>query len=184
MTRPAVFLDRDGTLNREVDYLARPEDLELLPRVGAALRSLAEAGFALVVVTNQSGIARGLFTLTELALIHERLHELLAAQGVELDAIEFCPHHPEFTGPCTCRKPAPGMLLRAVADLDLDPAASWIVGDSERDLAAGRAIGARGILVLTGKGEAEAERMRRAGRPPEGTAPDLAAAAASILAHP
>lgn len=183
---PAVFLDRDGTLNREVDYLADPDALEILPGVHDALLRLRAAGFALVVVTNQSGIARGLLDRATLAEIHRRLEERL---DLKFDAIESCPHHPEFGPPelrrtCDCRKPAAGMLRDAAERLDLDLAGSWIVGDSERDLAAGARVGARGILVATGKGVGEEARMRAAGRPPEFFAPDLAAAADLILARP
>lgn len=187
--RPAVFLDRDGTLNREVDYLRRVEDLELL-RIGPALRDLRGAGFALVVVTNQSGIARGLLDEALLADIHARLVELLAAEDITLDGIEFCPHHPDhgaapYRVECDCRKPLPGMLLRAAERLDLDLARSWTIGDSARDLAAGAAAGLRGgVLVRTGKGEAELARLRRAGTPPEHHALDAEDAAALILGAP
>ncbi|MEL6716497.1 MAG: HAD family hydrolase, partial [Planctomycetota bacterium] len=151
--RPAVFLDRDGTLNREVDYLADPELFELLPGVGEALARLAAAGFALVVVTNQSGIARGLLDEDVLAAIHARMARDLAEHGVALDLVLHCPHHPTDAAPtapawtrarCSCRKPKPGMYVEATARLGLDPARSWAVGDSLRDLEAGAVIGARG----------------------------------------
>lgn len=183
MGAPAVFLDRDGTLNREVDYLADPDGLEVLPGVRRALLRLRAAGFALVVVTNQSGVARGLLDEATLAEIHRRLE---AEVGLAFDAIEYCPHHPEVGPPelrraCDCRKPAPGMLRKAAESLGLDLARSWIVGDSERDLAAGVRVGVRGVLVATGKGAAEHARMLAAGRAPEIFAPDLAAAADEIL---
>lgn len=184
MPRPAVFLDRDGTLNREVDYLSSPEQVELIPGVGSGLRALAEAGFALVVVTNQSGVARGYFDEDTLEAIHRRLEELLDEEGVRLDGLEWCPHHPDHDGPCTCRKPAPGMLERAAATLDLDLACSWIVGDAARDLEAGAAVGARGVLVRTGKGQAELERLQGAGSEPAHVAADLEQAARLILAAP
>jgi D-glycero-D-manno-heptose 1,7-bisphosphate phosphatase len=156
LSRPAVFLDRDGTLNREVDYLADPEAFELLPGVGPALVRLAEARFALVVVTNQSGVARGLLDEETLARVHARMHADLAAFGVTLDGVEWCPHHPEFGSPgCDCRKPSPGMILRAARRLDLDLPASWVVGDALRDLRAGEAAGTRSVLVRTGKGRIE-----------------------------
>jgi D-glycero-D-manno-heptose 1,7-bisphosphate phosphatase len=164
MGRPAVFLDRDGTIIREADYLRRPEQVRLLPHVADALRRLQDAGFALVLVTNQSGIARGLLTEADLAGVHDLLRARLARRGVHLDAIYYCPHHPEATNlryrrACTCRKPAPGMLLQAAEHLDLDLTRSFAVGDSERDLVAGRAAGCRSVLVRTGYGRrTEAER--------------------------
>lgn len=183
MSRAAVFLDRDGTLNRELDYLGDPERLELLPGVLSALARLAAAGLALVVVTNQSGIARGFFDERDLAAVNARLERELAAAGIRLDGIECCPHHPDH-GPaggtaCDCRKPAPGMLLRAARRLDLDLERSWTVGDSLRDLEAGRAAGTRAVLVRTGKGR-EQERLA-----PPGTlvVDDLAAAAELILSR-
>lgn len=183
MARPAVFLDRDGTLNREVDYLADPDDLELLPGVGAALRALADAGYLLCVVTNQSGVARGLLTEETLHRIHERLAEELRTFGVALDSVGYCPHHPTigdapYVRECDCRKPAPGLLREACARFDVDVARSWTVGDSLRDLEAGAALGVRGLLVRTGKG---AEQEQAAG-PEVEVVDDLTAAAARILA--
>ena len=184
MPRPAVFLDRDGTLNREVNYLADPADLELIPGCAGALESLRASGFALVVATNQSGIARGLLTEEKLGVIHSRLEEML---GLRFDAIEYCPHQPEHGPPeyrkeCRCRKPEPGMLQSAARRLDLDLRASWTIGDSERDLLAGQRAGTRGILVGTGKGEAERERMRQGGAIPELFATDIVEAARWVAA--
>jgi D-glycero-D-manno-heptose 1,7-bisphosphate phosphatase len=156
--RPAVFLDRDGTINREVDFLSDPTELELLPGAAQAIARLNEAEWAVVVVTNQSGIARGFLDEERLAEIHGALETLLEMEGAKLDAIYFCPHHPTvgedpYRLDCSCRKPAPGMILRAAVELGLDLRASWIVGDSLRDLDAGAAAGVRGILVGTGKKE-------------------------------
>ena len=183
MGRPAIFLDRDGTLNREVDYLSRPDELELLPGVGPALRELRDAGYLLVVVTNQSGIARGLFSEATLADIHARLRDLLAAEGVSLDHLAYCPHHPSIGIPgyrvsCPCRKPEPGMLLDAARRLDLDLSASWMIGDSVRDLDAGRAAGTRGVLVRTGKGAQQEALLED----DQHASADLAEAASWILA--
>ncbi len=150
--RPAVFLDRDGTLIRFVDYLHRADDVELVPGAGAALRALRDEGFALVLVTNQSVVARGTIGLQELERIHLRLHELLAGEDVALDAVEVCPHHPDFTGPCSCRKPKPGMLLRAAQHLDLDLGRSWMIGDTTGDAGAAAAAGVGFKLVRTGYG--------------------------------
>lgn len=187
MARPAVFLDRDGTLNREVDYLASVDELELLPGVPAAMKRLAEAGFALVVVTNQSGIARGKLDEAILGQIHERMRAELAAADVHLESIEFCPHHPDvglepYRKQCGCRKPSPGMLLVAAAAHDLDLERSWTIGDSERDLLAGLAAGTRAVLVRTGKGQAELARLEQAGALPRHVADDLAGAVELILA--
>lgn len=166
----AVFLDRDGTLNREVDYLSDPNDFELLPGAGEALRLLQDAGFALVVVTNQSGIARGILDEKTLSAIHSRLKDDLDPFGVRLDWIGYCPHHPTvgegyFRADCTCRKPAPGMLLEAAARIHIDLDRSWCIGDSLRDLDAAAAVGARGILVRTGKGADQERAAAEAGRP-------------------
>jgi len=153
--RRAVFLDRDGTLIRERDYLSDPDGVSLLPGVVEALRLLAEAGFALVVVTNQSGIARGLYSLSDYEAVADRLAEELRTEGLTLDATYFCPHHPQFTGPCDCRKPATGMYRRAAADLGLDLSQSFFVGDREKDVTPAATLGGRGILVRTGYGREE-----------------------------
>lgn len=160
----AVFLDRDGTLNREVDFLTEPAQLELLPGVAEGLSRLAEDQWLLCVVTNQSGVARGLLSEAVLAEIHGRLREMLASAGAHLDWIGHCPHHPKHGPPdlrraCDCRKPEPGLLLRAAAELDIDLARSWMVGDSARDLQAGRSAGCHSILVGTGKGAQTLETM-------------------------
>ena len=159
VARPAVFLDRDGTIIWEVDYLRSPAQLRLLPGAAAAVKRLNEAGFAVVIVTNQSGIARGMLTEADLALTNAVLERRLARAGAHLDAVYFCPHHPEVGPPehrqqCECRKPAPGMLLRAARELDLDLSRSFAVGDSARDLLAGRNAGCRMVLVRTGYGRA------------------------------
>jgi D-glycero-D-manno-heptose 1,7-bisphosphate phosphatase len=185
--RPAVFIDRDGTLLEEVDFLTSEEELVLLPGAARAVARLNAAGLPAVVVTNQSGVARGLLDEQMLARLHARLAELLRAEGASLDLVLYCPHHPELGAPpyrriCDCRKPAPGMLTEAARRLDLDLARSWIVGDDERDLAAGRAVGARGILVATGKGAAVKAALRRDGAPLPLFAADLAQAVEWILA--
>jgi len=156
MGRRAVFLDRDGTVVRDVHHLRSIDQLRLLPGVADAIRRLNEAGLAVVVATNQSGIARGLLTEQELAALHDALLERLRRRRARLDAIYYCPHHPEIgTAPyrrrCRCRKPAPGLLLRAAKDLDLDLGASVVVGDSARDMEAGARAGCRAVLVRTGR---------------------------------
>lgn len=181
----AVFLDRDGTLNVEVDYLSDPDQLELLPGVAGALRRLREAGFKLCVVTNQSGVARGLLSEETLHRVHVRLAERLASEGASVDSIGYCPHHPTegespYRRACRCRKPGPGLLEEAALRFGLDLARSFTVGDSLRDLDAGAALGVRGVLVRTGKGAAEELRARAAGRDLV-VVDDLAAAVEWIL---
>lgn len=149
---PAVFLDRDGTLIRDADYLADPEGVELLPGVAEALELFREAGFRRVVVTNQSGIARGLYSEADYRAVAKRLDEVLRAAGTGVELTLYCPHHPDFTGPCECRKPSVGMHEEAAARLDLDLADSFYVGDKRSDVEVGAKLGGRGILVRTGYG--------------------------------
>lgn len=150
--RPAVFVDRDGTLMVERYYLADPDDVVLVPHAVRALSVLREAGYAVVVVTNQSGIARGLYTLSDYRAVADRLDQILAEAGVPVDGTYFCPHHPAVTGPCTCRKPGTGMHVQAAAELGLDLARSWYVGDKVTDVLPAGSLGGRGILVRTGYG--------------------------------
>lgn len=156
--RPAVFLDRDGTIVVERHYLKDPDQAELVPGAADALRRLAGAGFALVVVTNQSGIARGYYTEADFRAVQRRVEELLARDGVRLDGVYHCPHHPDFTGPCECRKPATGMYRRAARDLGLDLARSVYVGDRLKDVQPAGTLGGKGILVRTGYGADHARR--------------------------
>ena len=156
---PAVFLDRDGTIIQEGEYLSDPEGVSLLPGAAQALRLLRDAGFALVVVTNQSGLARGYFTLAQYRAVTRRMEELLSQNGAALDAIRFCPHHPQISGDCICRKPAAGMHRDAALDLDLDPARSFFVGDRISDLLPALELGGEGILVRTGYGAEEEENL-------------------------
>lgn len=180
--RKAVFLDRDGTVLRLVPYLHDPGQVQLIPGAGEALRALGEAGWARILVTNQSGIARGMFTIEEAESVHERMLDLLRADGADLEAIEICPHHPDFTGPCACRKPAAGLLERAAERLRIEPSQSWVVGDRIEDIVAGHSIGCGGILVLTGYGRDEARTVAPGDVSPiRYVAWDLPAAAAFIL---
>lgn len=154
-TGRAIFLDRDGTLVHPRHYPSRSEDLRLYDGIVPELRALRRMGFRLVVITNQSGLARGLFTVADLDRMHAYLRERLAAQGVWLDAIYYCPHHPDGVVPglairCGCRKPAPGMLLRAADELGLSLADSWLVGDILDDVEAGHRAGCRSVLVDLG----------------------------------
>jgi D-glycero-D-manno-heptose 1,7-bisphosphate phosphatase len=157
--RPAAFLDRDGTILVERHYLADPDAVELLPGAVAAMRDLADAGYALVVVTNQSGIARGLYSEADFHAVQARLDEVLRRHGVHVEAVYHCPHHPAYTGPCDCRKPKLGMYRRAAAELGVDPATSIYVGDRVRDVVPAIALGGRGFLVRTGYGADEAARL-------------------------
>lgn len=150
MSKRFVLIDRDGTINVEKHYLSDPDQLELYPGVGAALKQLQDAGFGLAVITNQSGIARGYFDLARLDQIHDRLRALLAAEGVTLDGIYLCPHGPDDD--CACRKPLPGMVEQAVAEHGFDPAQGYVIGDKEVDVELGRAVGATTLLVRTGHG--------------------------------
>ncbi|NLI77886.1 MAG: HAD-IIIA family hydrolase [Candidatus Riflebacteria bacterium] len=150
--RRAVFLDRDGTLNPDPGYISRPEDFALFPGVGKELRRLREKGFLLVVVTNQSGVARGKFTPETLAAIHARMTASLGEDGAAPDAIYVCPHHPGYprTGRpnlCLCRKPAPGLVLRAAEEMGIDLAGSFVVGDRVKDAQMGINAGVRPVLV-------------------------------------
>ena len=185
-TRPAVFLDRDGTLNREVGYVTRPEALELLPGVTDAVRALNRAGFVLPVLTQQSGIARGIYTEDDLV----RVHGALRGQLPEIAAVYYCPHHPEGTiAPyacvCACRKPAPGMLHRAAEELAIDLPRSFLVGDSARDLLMTRGLRLRTVLVKTGlpthDPEEQLAELAGAGFAADHVAEDLAAAARWIV---
>jgi histidinol-phosphate phosphatase family protein len=157
--RGVVFLDRDGTINRDVHHLSDPDQLELLPGAVEGMRALGEAGWPLVVVSNQSPIGRGMFTEDRLREINGRLAEMLAAEGVGIAGWYWCPHAPWES--CECRKPAPGMLLKARDELGVILENSWIVGDRLTDLRAGRAVGARAILVATGYGQGEYELPER-----------------------
>lgn len=155
MGRRALFLDRDGTLVYPVHYPTQPEQLRLYEGLGPHLCTLQASGFLIVVITNQSGLARGYFTELQLTAMHTHLREQLLALRVELAGIYFCPHHPEGTivelaKECECRKPAPGLLFAAAADLDIDLSRSWFVGDILDDVEAGRRAGCRTILVDLG----------------------------------
>ncbi|MBN2437008.1 MAG: HAD family hydrolase [Deltaproteobacteria bacterium] len=156
--RAAVFLDRDGTINEEVGYIDRMEKLQLIPGAAEAIRLINQSGMKTVVITNQSGIARGFFDEEFVEKTHAYLRDILRAEGALIDAFYFCPHHPkegraEYLKICDCRKPAPGMLLRAAKELRIDPNHSYMVGDTLWDIEAGVRAGTRGVLVRTGCGE-------------------------------
>ena len=189
VARPAVFIDRDGTLTEEVGYVNHPQRIRLLPRSAEAIRRLNAAGVPAVVVTNQAGVARGYFSPEILHAVNEAMVRQLKDAGAYLDGVYVCMHHPTEGVPpyrvdCECRKPKPGLLTRAAHELGLDLAASTVVGDKPSDLESGRAVGARGVLVLTGYGHGDWEYRRAAFRvPPDHVADDLLDAVQWVLAH-
>lgn len=150
MAKRYVLLDRDGTINVERHYLSDPEQLELLPNAARGLAAMTQLGLGLIVITNQSGVARGLFDIARLDEIHARLRALLAAEGVALDGIFYCPHLPEDG--CGCRKPLTGLVERAAREFSFRPEECFMIGDKPCDLTLGRVIGATTFLVRTGYG--------------------------------
>ncbi|HME00104.1 MAG TPA: HAD family hydrolase [Terriglobia bacterium] len=169
---PAVFLDRDGTLNEEVGYLNHVDRLRLFPWTAEAIRKLNRAGVPAVVVTNQSGIGRGYFPEELVHQVHARIAEQLALQDARIDAFCYCPHHPEATiaeyrVACCCRKPAPGMVEQAARNLGLDPQRSFVVGDTIRDVELAFNVGARAALVMTGYGRGIYDRRHEWARQPD-----------------
>lgn len=175
--RRAAFLDRDGTVNEEVGYIRHRNDIQLIPGAGAAIRALNEAGWLVIVVTNQSGVSRGYLPREELAAVHERLVGLVAAEGGRIDGIYVCPHVP--VDECGCRKPRLDLIDQAVARFGIDPARSWMVGDKGTDLEFGRNAGCRTALVLTGYGAKTHQTIDPALA--DLVVPDLPAAVAQIL---
>ncbi len=145
--RRAVFLDRDGTIIEDVGYLRNPDDARLLPGAAEAIKRLNEHGFLVIVATNQSGIARGIISRNDYQQTEQRVDALLQASGAHLDAHYFCPHLPELTGPCDCRKPGVLLYRQASEQFDIDLPGSWWVGDRVRDVLPAESFGGRGILV-------------------------------------
>jgi D-glycero-D-manno-heptose 1,7-bisphosphate phosphatase len=184
-SRGAVFLDRDGTLIEEVGYLDRLERVELYPWTIDAIRVLNRVGLRVVLVSNQSGVARGFFSEEVVDEVHRHMAALLEAGGARIDAYYYCPHHPDgkvdgYAIRCDCRKPNPGLVERAVRELGVDPARSFVVGDRWLDVALAQRVGARGVLVRTGYGATE-EAKPPAGLTADATADNLAGAVAWIL---
>jgi heptosyltransferase II len=166
-----VFLDRDGTVNRDTGYITSPQELDLLSGVVEAVARLNRAGAKVVLVTNQSAIARGFITVDQLQTIHAVLLSRLEAGGARLDAVYYCPHHPNDG--CRCRKPQPAMIHRAAADLALDLSRAYVIGDQPRDIELARQVGARAVLVLSG----QTIRAAVHDMEPSGIAPDFVAEA-------
>lgn len=178
---PAVFIDRDGTVIREKNYLSKIKDIKLLKGAVEALKMLKTAGYKLIFVTNQSGIARGFLTETKLRKIHLYLDKMLKKKGVSLDAIYYCPHHP--TDSCTCRKPNTGLVRKAAKRFNLDLRRSFSIGDHTGDFLLGQNMGGKGIFILTGHGKKENEKISKTGGKlkPDHTAKNLLSAAKWIL---
>lgn len=184
--RRGVFLDRDGTINEEIEFLRTPDEVQLIPGAGAAIRSLNEKHFVTCVISNQSGVARGFLTEADLVPIHERLEHELGRDDARLDRIYYCPHHPTEGQPpykiaCDCRKPKTGMLRKGAEEFNLDLKRSFVVGDRIVDVQAGQAVGATTILVLTGYGKTAAEECAREGVRPDRTATSIVEAVDFIL---
>jgi histidinol-phosphate phosphatase family protein len=178
LSRAAAFLDRDGTIIRDTEYLRDPEQVELLPGAASAIRRLNDAGWPVIVVTNQSGIARGLLTEQDYERVRMRVDKLLGEAGARIDATYHCPHHPDLTGPCECRKPGIKLYRDAAATHDLDTAKSWYVGDRLRDVSPGDHFGGRSVMLIV-ESTPDAD---RAGAESRTTATSLAVAVDVILA--
>ncbi len=178
MASPAVFLDRDGTIIEDAGYVHEPGKVKLLSGAAQAIRQLNEHGFLVVVVSNQSGIGRGLYTVADYTAVQRRLTELLEAHSAHLDGASFCPHHPRFTGPCECRKPGVKLFRDAAQALDIDFTRSWWVGDRLSDVQPAAALGGKAILVATGEGKLHQGQARAHDVT---VVADLAAAAAEIV---
>ncbi len=183
----AVFLDRDGTVTEEVGYLTNVDMLHMIPGAGAAIRKLNQAGFKVVLVTNQSGVARGYFPESLVHEAHERLTGMLKSEGARLDGIYYCPHHPsagnsEYTTVCDCRKPATGLLDRAAKELNIDLMGSYMVGDKWSDVELAHNAGVKAVLVQTGFAHDDPGNVRpKQVDDPDFTAHDLTEAAEWIL---
>ncbi|MBU0573656.1 MAG: D-glycero-beta-D-manno-heptose 1,7-bisphosphate 7-phosphatase [Candidatus Margulisbacteria bacterium] len=170
MSLKAVFLDKDGTISRDVGYLNDPDKLEIFPYSAAAIKMLNNAGYRVFVISNQAGIARGLLTENILQAIDKKMIRTLLGQGAIIDAVYYCPHHPQhgtypFRKECDCRKPGSGMLKKAVKSYDIDVAASFMVGDKKTDIDAGKDLGVKTILIHTGYGKDEEKKFAPGNRP-------------------
>lgn len=178
MASRAVFLDRDGTVVDDPGFLHEPGKVKLLPGAAQAIKKLNEHGFLVIIVTNQSGIARGLYTVEDYEGVQRRLIELLEKQGAHIDGAYFCPHHPQFTGRCDCRKPGSKLFQEAQQALDIDFTRSWWIGDRLSDVQPARVLDGHGILVATGDGNLHQGQARALGVM---VVADLAAAADEIV---
>ena len=170
----AVFLDRDGTIMEDAHYIKSPDQVRLIPGAAAALKRINDAKVPAIVITNQSGLARRIFTIDDYEAVRQHFESLLEREGAHIDASYFCPHHPTITGPCDCRKPATRMFEDALRDFNLDPVNVAYVGDRWRDVAASKTLGGRGIMISSHMTKDEDRRKAREDKIE--TAPDLAAA--------
>ena len=185
-TEPAVFIDRDGTINVDVGYISSPDQLELYPWAAKAVRAINQAGFKVIVVTNQSGVARGFYDEQQLELVHARLVQELEREGACVDGIYYCPHHPRigeapYRQDCDCRKPLPGLLLRAAREHGVALERSYVIGDKWSDIGLAKNVGAKSALVLTGYGRETLERADSSAVIPDIVADNLLAAVSCIL---
>ncbi|MFQ5630978.1 MAG: D-glycero-beta-D-manno-heptose 1,7-bisphosphate 7-phosphatase [bacterium] len=186
---PAVFLDRDGTVNEEINYLGTIEQFKFIAGAVNAIRLLNQAGLKTIVITNQAGVARGYYDENRVRQIHDFMEEELRSKGARLDGVFYCPHHPtaglgEYKIDCHCRKPKPGMVEQAAADLHIDLRKSYVIGDKMSDLQAGLAVGCRTILVRTGYGEKMVKELMEKDFQPDHIANDILAAVRWILSRP
>lgn len=184
--RPGVFLDRDGTINEDVGYISDPDDFQLIPGSAEAIARLNGEGFVVIVVTNQSGVARGYFTEDDVLTINNKMVGELEKVGAYVDGVYYCPHHPDFGDEgyrldCECRKPGTGMVKKAAREFNIDVKRSFVVGDHRGDLELGRNAGAKTIMVLTGHGREERKKMEGDGIAPDHIADDLSSAVGYIL---
>jgi D-glycero-D-manno-heptose 1,7-bisphosphate phosphatase len=190
--KKAIFLDRDGVINENVSDLAKPEQFKLIPDVPDAIKRINASGYLAVVVTNQPGIAKGFCSFKDMEKIHDKMNRLLKEKGAHIDALYMCPHHPEkghlgeiegLKTDCECRKPKPGLILRAAKDLGIDLHASWMIGDSFTDILAGKSAGTKTILLSNGGGCGSMEEKGLAGVKPDYLCEDLSHALNVILSN-
>jgi len=155
----AIFLDRDGVINKEVGYLSSPDKFDFIDGTIEALKTLKQKGFLLIIITNQAGIARGYYSEEILGNIHKKMNDILQQNDIILDGIYYCPHHPDFTGSCDCRKPKPGMMFKAKDKFNIDMKNSFMVGDTLNDIKTGLNANCKTVLVLTGYGAEEQKKI-------------------------